>query len=181
MIICTLFNHHFFSGNEVRSLRPKLLLAVQHWFQTVTAVLCNWLILLDRYLGPSKTRKRANTLHYLGGKMFTLPLLSILLSDISFTYSPQKHIINLIVTKIDVFIQWAGRATNGNVCTYLNLSRPARPFVVSSSGNRSKGGVASEEQYLWRDSTIASWPDAVGISMKPLAQHTKPVDPSNWG
>lgn len=35
-----------------------------------------------------------------------------------------------------------------NVWTYLNLRRPARPFVVSSSGNRSKGGVPSVEQYL---------------------------------
>lgn len=68
-----------------------------------------------------------------------------------------------------------------NICTNLNLSNPTRPFVVPSSGNKSKGTVPSVQQYLWRHSFIAAWLDAEWISMKPLAQHTKPVDPSNWG
>lgn len=65
--------------------------------------------------------------------------------------------------------------------TNLNFRRPARPLVVSSSGNSSNGWVPSVEQYLWRDSPIAARPDAEWTSMKPLAQHTKPVEPSNCG
>lgn len=76
---------------------------------------------------------------------------------------------------------WLFSSSMQNIYTNLNLSRPARPFVVSSSGNRSKGVVPSVEQYLWRDSPIAPWPDVEWISKKPLAQHTKPVEPSSWG
>lgn len=72
-------------------------------------------------------------------------------------------------------------SSNNKAQTNLNLRRPVRPFVVSSSGNRSRGGVPSVEQYLWRDSPTASCMDVEWISIKPLAQHTKPVEPSNWG
>lgn len=67
------------------------------------------------------------------------------------------------------------------VTTNLNLSSPARPLVVSSSGNRSRGAVPAVEQYLLRVSPIAAEPDASWTSMNPRAQHTNPVEPSNWG
>lgn len=66
------------------------------------------------------------------------------------------------------------------VVAHLNLSRPARPLVVSSSGKRSRGRVSGEEQYLLRDS-ISSWPDMAPSSIKPLAQHTKPAESSSMG
>lgn len=80
-----------------------------------------------------------------------------------------------------VFMSRVSNPSDMNIWTNLNLSRPTRPLVVPSSGNRSKGVVPAVQQYLWRNSFIAAWLGVEWISMKPLAQHTKPVDPSNWG
>lgn len=65
---------------------------------------------------------------------------------------------------------------------HLNLSRPARPLVVSSSGKSSKGRASGTEQYPRRVcANSALLLITVPSSMKPRAQHTNPEGPSNSG